>query len=45
MSGDDRPPGAALRQLTTAYWTSQVVYVVAKLGIPDLLTTGGERQR
>lgn len=41
MSGDGRPPGAVLRQLTTAYWTSQVVYVTAKLGIPDLLTTGG----
>jgi hypothetical protein len=36
------PPGAVLRQLTTAYWTSQVVYVAAKLGIPDLLTTGGK---
>jgi O-methyltransferase domain/Dimerisation domain len=31
---------AALQQLTNGYWTTQIIYVAAKLGIADLLTHG-----
>jgi O-methyltransferase domain/Dimerisation domain len=34
------PPPAALMQMATGYWVSQAVYVVAKLGIADLLQAG-----
>jgi SAM-dependent methyltransferase len=37
MTTNDQPPAVALRRMTTAYWTSQVIYVAAKLSIPDLL--------
>jgi hypothetical protein len=37
MTATDEPPTVALRRMTTAYWTSQVIYVTTKLGIPDLL--------
>ena len=32
-----QPPAVALRRMTTAYWTSQVIYLAATLGIPDIL--------
>ena len=31
---------AALMQMLTGYWTTQVIYVAAKLGIADLLEHG-----
>src|SRR5262249_47718039 len=31
------PPAAVLRRMTSAYWTSQAIYVTTRLGIPDLL--------
>jgi SAM-dependent methyltransferase len=31
------PPQAALMQMLTGYWVSQLIYVAAKLGIADLL--------
>jgi predicted O-methyltransferase YrrM len=31
---------AALQQMTNGYWTTQIIYVAAKLGIADLLTHG-----
>jgi O-methyltransferase domain/Dimerisation domain len=37
MTATDQPPAVALRRMTTAYWTSQVIYVAATLGIPDIL--------
>ena len=40
MTGADQPPAVALGRATTAYWTSQVIYVAAKLGIPDILASG-----
>jgi hypothetical protein len=40
MTGTGQPPAVALRRMTTAYWTSQVVYVTTQLGIPDILTNG-----
>src|SRR5262245_33494195 len=40
MAGTGQPPAVVLRRMTTAYWTSQVVYVTTQLGIPDILTNG-----
>jgi hypothetical protein len=37
VSATDQPPAVAIRQMTTAYWTSQIIYVAVTLGIPDLL--------
>jgi len=37
---DASPPGHALLQLTFGYWISQAIYVVAKLGVADLLRDG-----
>ena len=34
------PPSATLLQMMTGYWVSQALYVVAKLGVADLLTEG-----
>lgn len=34
------PPSALMNQMLTGYWISQALYVVAKLGIPDLLVRG-----
>ena len=34
------PPQAEMLQLITGYWTSQMILVVTKLGIPDLLADG-----
>lgn len=34
------PPQAQMNQLLTGYWISQAIYVAAKLGLADLLTTG-----
>lgn len=34
------PPQAILLQMTTGVWVSQSIYVVTKLGIPDLLKQG-----
>jgi hypothetical protein len=36
----DLPPADALRQLVNGYWLYRAVYVVAKLGVPDLLADG-----
>src|SRR5262245_669360 len=35
-------PAQALLQLTSGYWVSQAMYVVAKLGIADLLEDGSK---
>jgi len=35
-------PAQALLQLTSGYWVSQAIYVVAKLGIADLLQDGSK---
>jgi O-methyltransferase domain/Dimerisation domain len=37
MTATNEPPAVALRRMTTAYWTSQVIYAATTLGIPDLL--------
>ena len=37
MMTTGQPPAVVLRRMTTAYWTSQAIYVTTKLGIPDLL--------
>jgi hypothetical protein len=34
------PPPVVLLQMMTGYWVSQAIYVAAKLGIADLLTSG-----
>jgi Dimerisation domain len=34
------PPSAALLQMMTGYWVTQALYVVAKLGVADLLAEG-----
>ena len=34
------PPPAILLQMMTGYWGAQAVYIVAKLGVADLLTDG-----
>ena len=31
---------ATLQQMTNGYWTTQIIYAAAKLGIADLLTHG-----
>ena len=36
----DVPPPATLLQMMTGYWVSQALYVVAKLGVADLLADG-----
>jgi O-methyltransferase domain/Dimerisation domain len=40
LMSDTSPPGHALLQLTFGYWVSQAIYVVAKLGVADLLREG-----
>lgn len=47
MSRSDEPQGedvaqaqATVQQMTNGYWTTQIIYVAAKLGIPDLLQEG-----
>src|SRR5262249_50165343 len=35
-------PAQALLQLTSGYWVSQAMYVVAKLGVADLLQDGSK---
>ena len=37
MTATDQPAAVALRRMTTASWTCQVIYVAATLGIPDIL--------
>ncbi|MCO5165599.1 MAG: methyltransferase [Planctomycetes bacterium] len=37
---DTPPPGAALMQLTTAFWVPQALYVVARLNVADHLAAG-----
>jgi len=37
---NERSPAQTLLQLTSCYWVSQAIYVVAKLGIADLLKDG-----
>ena len=39
-SKDPNPAPPVLFQMATAYWTSQAIYVAAKLGIADLLANG-----
>jgi len=34
------PPNVQLSGMMTAYWTSQAIYVIAKLGLADLLAAG-----
>src|SRR5919112_5581325 len=34
------PPPVTLLQMMTGYWVSQALYVVAKLGVADLLSDG-----
>jgi hypothetical protein len=36
----DASPQELMNRMLTGYWTSQALYVAAKLGIPDLLTHG-----
>jgi len=36
----DASPQELMNRMLTGYWTSQALYVAAKLGIPDLLTRG-----
>lgn len=38
--GDVAQAQAALQQMTNGYWTTQIIYVAAKLGIADLLEDG-----
>ena len=38
----DVPPAVAMLQIITGFWTSRAVYVLAKLGIPDLLKDGAK---
>lgn len=40
VTAADQPPSMALRQMATAYWTSQALYVAAKLGLADYLVDG-----
>jgi hypothetical protein len=37
---DAAPPPATLLEMMTGYWLSQALYVVAKLGVADLLVDG-----
>src|SRR5439155_20749560 len=39
---NERSPAQTLLQLTSGYWVSQASYVVAKLGIADLLRDGSK---
>ena len=39
---NERSPAQTLLQLTSGYWVSQAIYVVAKLGIADLLKDGAK---
>lgn len=39
-SKDPNPAPPVLFQMATSYWTSQAIYVAAKLGIADLLANG-----
>ena len=41
-SVDELSPARVLIELTSAYWVSQAIYVVAKLGIADLLKYGAK---
>jgi hypothetical protein len=34
------PPPVTLLEMMTGYWVSQALYVVAKLGVADLLVSG-----
>ncbi|MEE8400970.1 MAG: methyltransferase dimerization domain-containing protein [Candidatus Hydrothermarchaeaceae archaeon] len=36
----EMPPPMALIQMITGYWPSRLIYVAAKLGVPDLLKDG-----
>jgi ubiquinone/menaquinone biosynthesis C-methylase UbiE len=36
------PPQVAMLQIISGFWISRAVFVIAKLGIPDLLTTGAK---
>ncbi|HEY5404207.1 MAG TPA: methyltransferase dimerization domain-containing protein, partial [Pyrinomonadaceae bacterium] len=36
----EQPPQVAMLQLISGFWISRAVFVIAKLGIPDLLATG-----
>ena len=39
---NEASPAQTLLQLTSGYWVSQAIYVVAKLGIVDLLKEGSK---
>jgi hypothetical protein len=38
--GKQLPPQAAMFQIISGFWISRAVYIIAKLGIPDLLKDG-----
>lgn len=38
--GKQLPPQAAMFQIISGFWISRAVYIIAKLGIPDLLKEG-----
>src|SRR5687768_3322019 len=38
----DIPPAMAMLQIITGFWMSRAVYILAKLGIPDLLKDGAK---
>src|SRR5258705_3615807 len=40
QNNNPSPPAALLLQIISGFWVSRAVYVVAKLGIPDLLKSG-----
>jgi hypothetical protein len=40
QSGDVAQAQAVLQQMTNGYWATQIIYVAAKLGIADLLSSG-----
>src|SRR5215210_1425125 len=40
QGGDVAQAQAALQQMTNGYWTTQIIYVAAKLGIADVLEDG-----
>jgi len=44
MSNEENvpPPPAVLLNFITGFWSSRAVYIIAKLGIPDLLTDGAK---
>jgi hypothetical protein len=39
---ETRDPGQVIAQMAAGYWLSQALFVAAKLGIADRLTTGGK---